>query len=189
MEKKKLNLKNIRLDKLLIILAAGIVIIVLSLPGQNSGKDVMPETTASVSGYDQNTSYEKQMEARLKKALSYVDGVGQVEVMITLKSTEESVVQTDKSVTSNHTSETDSQGGTRNVDEYSEDSDSLVTDNGSGSSPYVIKQIMPEVEGVIIVADGGDKPTVKNEIYEAVQALFPVPTHKIKVLKRASTDS
>lgn len=134
MEKKKLNLKNIGLDKLLIILAAGIVIIVLSLPGQNSGKDVMPETTASVSGYDQNTSYEKQMEARLKKALSYVDGVGQVEVMITLKSTEESVVQTDKSVTSNHTSETDSQGGTRNVDEYSEDSDSLVTDNGSGSS-------------------------------------------------------
>ncbi len=75
------------------------------------------------------------------------------------------------------------------MDEYSEDSDSLVTDNGSGSSPYVIKQIMPEVEGVIIVADGGDKPTVKNEIYEAVQALFPVPTHKIKVLKRASTDS
>ena len=96
MKKKKLNLKNIGLDKLLIILAAGIVIIVLSLPGQNSGKEAMPETTASVSGYDQNTSYEKQMEARLKKALSYVDGVGQVEVMITLKSTEESVVQTDK---------------------------------------------------------------------------------------------
>ena len=42
-----------------------------------------------------------------------MDGVGQVEVMITLKSTEESVVQTDKSVTSNHTSETDSQGGQR----------------------------------------------------------------------------
>ena len=50
MEKKKLNLKNIGLDKLLIILAAGIVIIVLSLPGQNSGKDAIPETTASVSG-------------------------------------------------------------------------------------------------------------------------------------------
>ena len=42
----------------------------------------------------------------------------------------------------------------------------------------------PIVEGVVVLADGADSPSVVTEINEAVQALFDISPHKIKVLKR-----
>jgi len=41
----------------------------------------------------------------------------------------------------------------------------------------------PIVQGVLIVMEGGDDPEIKREINEAVQALFDVPSHKIKIIK------
>lgn len=41
-----------------------------------------------------------------------------------------------------------------------------------------------EVLGIIISADGGGSAVVKAEISEAMEALFGLPSHKIKVLKR-----
>ncbi len=41
-----------------------------------------------------------------------------------------------------------------------------------------------EVLGIIISADGGGSSIVKAEISEAMEALFGLPSHKIKVLKR-----
>lgn len=46
-----------------------------------------------------------------------------------------------------------------------------------------------EVLGVIISADGGGSAVVKAEISEAMEALFGLPTHKIKVLKRVKKES
>ncbi len=40
-----------------------------------------------------------------------------------------------------------------------------------------------EVEGVVVVAEGGDNPVVANEILEVVMSLFPVDAHKITIVK------
>ena len=45
----------------------------------------------------------------------------------------------------------------------------------------------PEIEGVVVIADGGDNAVVVQDITEAVQALFGVEAHKIKIMKRHST--
>ena len=42
------------------------------------------------------------------------------------------------------------------------------------------KELAPEVEGVVVIADGGDNAVVAQNITEAVQALFGVEAHKIK---------
>ena len=47
------------------------------------------------------------------------------------------------------------------------------------------KELLPEVEGVIVIAEGGDNAVVARNITEAVQALFGVEAHKIKIMKRA----
>ncbi|MCD7967733.1 MAG: stage III sporulation protein AG, partial [Clostridiaceae bacterium] len=52
------------------------------------------------------------------------------------------------------------------------------------TAPIVEKEIRPEIEGIIISAQGGGSPTVKAEISGAMEALFDLPPHKIKVLKR-----
>ncbi len=54
----------------------------------------------------------------------------------------------------------------------------------SGSSPIIEKEISPEISGIIISAEGGGSGRVKSEISEAMEALFGLPPHKIKVLKR-----
>ena len=41
----------------------------------------------------------------------------------------------------------------------------------------------PQVEGVLVIAEGGDKSSVKEEIIGAAQALFGIEPHKIKIMK------
>lgn len=50
----------------------------------------------------------------------------------------------------------------------------------------MVKKIEPEIEGVLVAAQGGGDETVVNEITYAVQVLFDVPVHKIKVVKMSS---
>ena len=52
---------------------------------------------------------------------------------------------------------------------------------GNQSTPYVVKTIFPKVEGVVVVAEGAGTGKVTQHITEAVQALFNIEIHKIKV--------
>ena len=42
---------------------------------------------------------------------------------------------------------------------------------------------MPEVEGVIVVCEGGDNKILVSDITNAVESILGVPVHKIKVMK------
>jgi len=46
-----------------------------------------------------------------------------------------------------------------------------------------VQETEPELEGVVIVCEGGDNILIKKEITEAAQALFQIDSHKIKVMK------
>ena len=46
-----------------------------------------------------------------------------------------------------------------------------------------MQELEPRVEGVIVIAEGGGNAQVKQNILEAVEALFPVEAHKIKIMK------
>ena len=60
-------------------------------------------------------------------------------------------------------------------------------ENGSEKQPYVTKEVLPKVEGVLVVAEGGDDPRVISDISDTVMALFRVEAHKIKVVKMSSS--
>ncbi len=190
-------------DKWLILLAVGMIILILTFPS-GSGMAAKVERTAesknqtalqkgivtepadgeaaAAAGADR--TYEEQLEARVKKILKTVDGVGQVEVMIVLKSSEEKVLRVDKDSSDSSTEEKDSSGGTRKNASSEKKESTILTGSGENTSPIVEKEIRPEIEGIIISAQGGGSPTVKAEISSAMEALFNLPPHKIKVLKR-----
>jgi stage III sporulation protein AG len=44
------------------------------------------------------------------------------------------------------------------------------------------------VEGILIVASGGDNQKVKQNISEAVLALFQVEAHRIKIVKMSGLE-
>ena len=56
-------------------------------------------------------------------------------------------------------------------------------DSKGNRTPLIIQETMPEVEGIVIVAEGGENPQVAQLLSEASQALLNVPAHKVAVLK------
>lgn len=131
-------------------------------------------------------SYEVQMEGRIKEILKSVDGVGEVDVMVVLKSSEEKVIRVDQNTSSSVTKEQDSGGGQREISQSDREETTIMTGTGGTgqSQPVIEKEICPEISGIIISASGGGSPQIKAEISEAMEALFGLPAHKIKVLKR-----
>ena len=177
-------------NQLIILLLTGILLLVIVVPlPENADQDSADPVTASAQeGNEDSQKYEEYLEKRTEETLRHVEGVGEVEVMITLRSTGQKIVEKDQQSSSQSTEETDSTGGTRSTEESSSDKTSVYEQGTDGSQiPYVTKEISPEVEGVVVIADCGDNAVVVRNITEAVQALFGVEAHKIKIMKRADT--
>lgn len=187
---QKIDFKNIKKDNLLIILLAGILLVVIALPTSNkenkAGKSQANQTanTTKVQSETGTSSYINELENRLEEVLSKVQGVGDVDVMITLKSSKELIVEKDTPTTNQTSQEEDAEGGKRNtVDKSSSETTVYEQDNNGSNIPYVVKELEPEIEGIIVIAKGGDDPVVVKNISDAVLALFHVEAHKIKVMK------
>lgn len=189
--KKKLRLREIGLDKLVIMGLCGVFLLVLSLPSFSKKE----EATKSASEQDKNLqsaqsepesleAYVERMEEKLSGVLRRVNGVGSTEVMITVKGTKEKVTLKDRPYTKEESRSEDLDGRGSESTSLTQEDESILVDDASGEkTPYVIKETEPEIEGVIVLAKHGDQAVVQQEIIEAVQALFDVPIHKIKVMK------
>lgn len=129
-------------------------------------------------------SYEAALERRVREILKNVDGVGAVDVMIVLKSSSEKVVHVDGSSSHSLTEEKDSGGGTRKIENQEQEQNTVMVSGSGDEAPIIEKELYPELSGIIISAQGGDSPKVQAEISTAMEALFGLPPHKIKVLKR-----
>lgn len=184
-------------NQLLILLLSGILLLVIVFPVPDSGAgdsaagsagSLSADSTAADAAADTSGTgeYEAYLEEKTAQTLRQVSGVGEVTVMITLKSGGQKIIEKDQSNTVQTTEEEDSSGGTRAVEDQSSDKTSIYTQGADGSSaPYVSKELSPEIEGVVVIVDGGDDAVVIQNITEAVQALFGVEAHKIKIMKRA----
>ena len=192
MEKLKLWCGHPKLPnktQLLTMFLVGILLLVVAwpMPGQEPEEKGDAEPV-SYSGLLDEVAYQEYLEKRIARALEQVEGVGRAEVVITLKSTAEKVVEKDQVSDSQTSSEADSVGGTRTIDERSSQRESVYEQRSDGTqTPYVRKELTPEIGGVLIVCDGGDNAVVIRDITEAVQALFGVEAHKIKIMKRTDT--
>lgn len=203
--------KWFRRDNLLILVLLGVLLFIIALPvkkedpaATDTGMEITEQYNAGIltSSGQQNVAqqdtvyvgtqavtagsmeeYAAYLEGKLKKMLESVQGVGEVEVMITLESSEERIVEKDMTAERSQTEEQDSAGGTRTVSS-SNTGYQTVYQEGSQGSPFVVKTITPKVEGVLVVAEGAGKGNMTGEITQVVQALFGVEAHKVKVLEK-----
>lgn len=169
-----------------ILLCVGLVLFFLSSTifdtkdNKAKNSNLIPEKTVQQS----QASYEANMEKRLKTILSNVEGAGNVEVMLTISYGKEIVLANDTVTQQNESDEKDNAGGTRNNKNYSQEKKTVMyTPSNGNSEPVVLKEIEPKIEGIIIVAEGGDNIVVQQNLIKASQALFNIPAHKIEVFK------
>ncbi|MCM1143777.1 MAG: stage III sporulation protein AG [Blautia sp.] len=202
---------KLRKDQLLIMILAGILLCILAIPVKKpdsettdrqsqfgisySGNDMIEKNSQAQgdtavlqqADIDYDLSYTGYWEEKLRQSLSRIDGAGEVEVLITLKESEERILGKDIPEEVKETLETDAEGGSRTVTERQTQESTIYTVNEAGQSvPYVQKIVQPVVEGVVVIAQGGDSEVVKDNIIETIQVLFGMDTNKIRVVKMKS---
>lgn len=169
---------------LYVLLAAIGIVLLLPTGSRKTGQETkQPQETAVRQTQDAGTSVQEEMEQRLTEALSQMDGVGSVHVVVTLESTGKKIVEKDAPARS--TTEENKKGEETGSVTSSSQAEATVyekTQNGA-ETPYVVSEEYPAVRGVLVIAEGGGNPVTVQEIQEAVMALFQVGANKIKVVK------
>ena len=156
--------------KLAICLVAGIILMSLGSgkkedTATNTGTS-SPQEAASTTLSESYYSEEKQLEDKLVSILSEVKGAGTVTVALTFEQGTEYVYAEEN----NEKQSTD----------QSETSTSLAQIN---DSPVLIKQRLPEVKGVVIVAEGAGDALVKERLYQAAKSLLGLSTSQIAIIE------
>ncbi|NDI34175.1 stage III sporulation protein AG [Chengkuizengella sediminis] len=128
--------------------------------------------------------YEEQYEMRLKEILEKIVGVGNVDVMITIESTEENIVFENRKDSQQVTTEKDTNGATRHISDVSRSGEIVLFEIEGNQTPIYVKKIKPEIRGVIIVANGAENLTVKEMIFDSVRKGLEVPGHRIQINPR-----
>ena len=108
----------------------------------------------------------------MAEVLGAMDGVGRVQVMLTLRSGETLSLAEDSSATLGS-------GG-----DVRQDSQVLTVNRGSGKQEVVVTQrLYPTYQGAVVVCQGADRAEVKLAVTQAVAALTGLGADRITVVK------
>ena len=113
----------------------------------------------------ESDGYAAKIEARLAQVLSQMEGAGDVDVFITVKSEGTTVIATESVV----------------------GADGSVTTSPvlSGGDPIVLETCNPEITGVLIVAEGANDLNVRFNLLEAAASVLDIDQSIIKVYTKS----
>jgi len=198
---KKMKEKDKKLlPRIIILFAAGVVLLIVSgmfsNPSENGGifgggaQNPAVDSYASMFQPQLNVSLNDhitQLEQRLEELLSLIDGAGQVRVMITASRGRELVVAHTTNTDSSITEEEDSAGGTRSSETLREQGAYVLVRQPDGSEvPLILKELEPQIEGVAIVAEGGDDIVVRDALIRTTFTVLGIGAHKVHVAAGSS---
>lgn len=161
-------LSNLKLPEFLrkykyvaLVLTVGIFLMLLP-----TGKEAKTETVLTAT---ENSIL--SVEEKLSQILRQVKGAGEVQVLLTEAFGEEIVYQTDDDITNGDTSSTSHR-------------DTVTVTDGQRNEQGLIRQHNPpKYLGAIVVCQGGDQPTVRLAIIDAVSKVTGLGADKISILK------
>lgn len=150
----------------LLVLLAGVV--VLLWPEKEGPLQQIPAAAPTT----EQTDIQEEME----RILSAIDGVGDVKLMLTLETNGERKLAGDSALRYS--------GPTAAPDDYQRTSETVVlSQTGAGQEVVVVQEVQPKFRGALVVCGGGDVPSVRLAVIEAVSALTGLGADKISVVK------
>ena len=131
----------------------------------------------------ETSNNEYNIDSQLEEILSKIDGVGNVNVMITYSQTSQTVPLYNEETTVRDTEETDQEGGTRKITESDSKKDVVYKESSGEKEPITQSIVSPKIEGAIITAQGANNADVKTNIIQAVEAVTGLAVHKVQVFE------
>ena len=184
----KKKLENLVVFLIILVITIIVINVIWNDSESNSNKEnivdsnkKLAETELNVSVQEENTKNE--LETKLENILSKIDGVGNVEVLITYSETSKIMPVYNEESTEENTEETDSEGGTRKITQTDVRKEVIYEENDGSKTLVTQSTTSPTIEGAIITADGANNSAVKTNIIQAVEAATGLATHKIQVFE------
>lgn len=147
-----------------VLLILGVGLVLMMIPSQKEKQTVQPVIQ------EQKESI-LSLEQRLSQILCNVAGAGEVQVMLSVATGEETLYQTDDNYSTASESNTERQ-------------DTVTVTDSDRNETGLVRQINPPVYlGAIVVCEGADSPSVCLAIVEAVAGVTGIGADKISVLK------
>lgn len=163
---------------------------VKKLDNENIGREP-PSATTSKETFQSNgsetsafSSIEEAAEDKMKDILEKIVGVGTVDIMVTVDSTDEIVYQRNIKDSQQQSDENDANGGKRHTTQYTRDGEVVTYEQSGTQTPMITKRVKPQIRGVLIVAKGAENEVVKQLIVDAVEKGLNVPGYRISVVPR-----
>jgi len=153
----------------------------------NDENQTASQSTGEYSDAKSNIDYsdlEKSYEKQLQTILQNIKGVSEVDVMVNLDSTNIKIYEKNLISGNQVTDEEDRNGGSRQIEETTEETQVVVIRQGDKETPLQVQTKKPHVRGVIIIAKGVENATVKKGVLDAVSKVLDVPTHRVSVMPK-----
>lgn len=191
-QKLVLFFKSRKKEQVVTVLLIAALAVVILLPSSDTGRKKeadagadSPDTVRETVQTENDTEQVRhRMEDELGDILSKVEGVGSVQVAITLETTGKKTVEKDVPDSSSSLSSSAGNSSQESNSMAAEEKTVYTTESDGAQVPYVVSETLPQVRGVLVIAEGGGDPVIIEEIQEAVMALFHLEAHKIKVMKK-----
>ena len=163
------KLKRFRYPALVLVL--GIALMLVPTGKRNAQTSTAPVTKQAAP----ETDYKTQTEQQLTSILHQIDGAGNVSVMLTLKSGEQTLYQTDTNLSTQS-----ADGATTNS---SAETTVVLSHDDVGQEALVSKVLNPTFLGAVVVCQGADDPQVQLRIVQVVASATGLGSEKITVVK------
>ena len=149
-----------------VILLAGLILLYAGAPRDKPEQEIKQET--EIFGLE-------NFKEDLQSKLSHIEGAGQVELLLSLEGSEETVYASNVR-----------QSSTGDDNTSYENSLTVLSDGSYGEQPVRTKSICPTFRGAVVLCEGGDQIAVRLAVTEAVSAACGLGADKISVLKKQS---
>ena len=170
---KLFKIKNVKLVGLVVLLTA--VVVGYFFISKSSTKTTSA-SKATNSYYTSSLDYAKALESKMQNVLSNISGSGKVSVMVKLSSSLEIGYAESVDEKNNSSVSSNNSTSTKNTT-----SNTIIVKNNGVNSPLVVKEILPEIKGVVVVCEGAKDVNIKLKIVQAVKALLDIPSNNIQV--------
>lgn len=156
---------------------AGMALILLStlLPQTSAREQKLPAASSADA-----SQYAEQLEARLERIISKIQGVGKCEVLVTLSSGSEYIYATEEKSATKRSE--DSLESKRSVNEQDTgEQQYIILQTEQGEQALLVTEIAPRIGGVVVACTGGGSEAVASQVVKAVTTALDIPSTKVCV--------
>lgn len=158
---------------IIIAMAAMAVLLILCSDLSCQAENSMPETSAT------SEDYAAELEQKLIDIISSVEGAGETRVLVTLQSGKEYIYASEDSTSTDSSASVDSSGRQSSDERQDRQSSHIIIDTDQGEQALIRTELMPAINGVVVVCQGADDPSVAERIMAVVTTALGISSKRV----------